>query len=238
MGPYTFLSNGITGSLTLSHDFEYRDRGRRSITVKFCRDYEASSMITGVHADIASLTCLAYPWNCKILINTLTTVTCDAEDLCSVNTVLESASSFTTSSRSVTRPLYFQCKSINVAKWTVFPSICVSPKTFFLWTLSTFCTTGLSRPGVERESCVMVLLWWFLQHLSLCQVISSSYRRYQRLTEIFDFLNDLHVRFVFKRRISLLMQHRGAFLQIQLSKRKTLHKFQVVYLSPILISST
>ena len=48
---------------------------------------------------------------------------------------------------------FFLNKSINVAQWTVFSSICVFSKTVFLWTLSTFCTTCLSRQGVERESC-------------------------------------------------------------------------------------
>ena len=60
-------------------------------------------------------------------------------------------------------------------------------------------------------------------------------------------ISETHIDFSFPQRSSCSIciqatyipfdQHRDAFLQIQLSK-KTLHKFQTVYLSPILISSS
>ena len=40
---------------------------------------------------------------------TFATVICDAGDHCSVNTAQDPESSFTVSSRSTTRPLYFWC---------------------------------------------------------------------------------------------------------------------------------
>ena len=74
---------------------------------------------------------------------TFAAVICEADDPCSVDSAWDPESSFTTSPRSTTRPLYFWCfvsnsaffewhVSINEAKWTVAPFVLAASITSFL----------------------------------------------------------------------------------------------------------
>ena len=66
----------------------------------------ASSILTWVSADTASAACPAHPGSFATT-SFFAAVICDADDLCSVNTAYDPASSFTMSPRSTTLPLYF-----------------------------------------------------------------------------------------------------------------------------------
>ena len=76
-----------------------------------CSSVEASSILTRVYADPASLAC---PAHLAITSRTFAVIICDADEPCSVNTTDEPESSFTTSPWSTTRPFH-------VHGWKEFP---------------------------------------------------------------------------------------------------------------------
>ena len=81
-----------------------------------CSNVGASSMLTRVHADPASLACPAHPGSLAITSRTFAVIICDADEPCSVNTTNEPESSFTTSPRS------------HVHGWKEFPlTVCKLP---------------------------------------------------------------------------------------------------------------
>ena len=96
----------------LDHDFGHLCFGRR-IQMSGHSDFGifsnvgASSILTGVSADTASVACPAHLGNLDMMSMTFAAVICDAEDHCSVNTAYDPESSFTMSPRNATLPLYF-----------------------------------------------------------------------------------------------------------------------------------
>ena len=82
-------------------------------------NFGASPILTWVLAETASAACPAQPGSLDMISMTFAAVICDADDPCSVNTAKDPESSFTISSRSTTRPLYFWCFVSNSAffKW-------------------------------------------------------------------------------------------------------------------------
>ena len=147
--PYRFRSRGTTGSSILDHDFGHLWHGRRiqmsgHSDLGVFNNFGASSICTWPKADTASAACPAHPDSLDMISMTFAAVICDADDSCSVNTGKDPESSFTISSRSTTRPLYFWCfashsaffkwqMSISEAKWTFAPFVLVyrSPLSYF-----------------------------------------------------------------------------------------------------------
>ena len=97
----------------LDHDLGHLCRGRRiqksghSVLGSFST-VGASSTLTWVDADTASLTCPAHPGSLAITSGTFAAVICDADEPCSVDTAHEPGSCFATAPRSTTRPFHVQ----------------------------------------------------------------------------------------------------------------------------------
>ena len=106
---YKILSNGTTGSCILSHEFWTAGPQDRRIQMvghpdsSSPKNFGACLLFTLEYPNTASLACRAHPGRLEI---TSRTVMCHADDPCSVNTACEPESSFPTSPRSTTRPLY------------------------------------------------------------------------------------------------------------------------------------
>ena len=117
-------------------------------------NFGASSIFTWVQAETASAACPAHPGILDMISMTCAAVIWDADDPCSVNTACKPESSCTMSPRSTTRPFYFwNCgsnseflrwqRSIDDAKWTVWPFVLASAITSLLFFTFVSCHAGI-----------------------------------------------------------------------------------------------
>ena len=158
-------------------------------------DDGASSILTWVSANTASAACPAQPGSLA-----MTSVICDADGPCSINTACDPESSFTVSPRSTTLPLYFWYwgssseflrwqRSTNDAKKTFIPLFLASSVTSFLFLTLVSCHTGIfssfshylstaafafgifTAGGIGINLCTK--LWWLSEFIPFAAMWSS-----------------------------------------------------------------
>ena len=155
--PYRFRSRGTTGSSILDHDFDHLCRVRR-IQMSGHSDFGilnnlwASSIFTWVSADTASAACPSQPGNLEMISMILAAVIWNADDPCSVNTLIRSRIIFynITSEYNSTFVFLVLCLQFGIFKWQM--SISEAKWTFAPFVLASSITSDLLLTVVRSHA--------------------------------------------------------------------------------------